>query len=138
MTTATTPSKVQGSSPTTAKNSTRVLLTCGVIASPLFVIAVLVQELTRAGFDPKRHPLSLLSLGDLGWIQVSNFIVAGALVLASAVGIRRTLAGDRAGTWGPILIGTYGVGLIWGGVFSADPAFGFPIGTPDGAPDQIS
>ncbi|HEU5107996.1 MAG TPA: DUF998 domain-containing protein [Micromonosporaceae bacterium] len=117
---------------------TRRLLACGVLAGPLFVAVVVAQELTRAGFDPKKHPLSLLSLGDLGWLQITNFVVAGALALASAFGLRRALHPGRAGTWGPILIGAYGVGLIWGGVFVADPAFGYPVGTPDAAPEQLS
>lgn len=117
---------------------TKTLLACGVIAGPLFVVTVLAQELTRAGFDPKKHPLSLLSLGDLGWLQITNFVVCGLLALASAIGLRQALRGGKAGTWGPILIGVYGVGLIWGGVFVADPAFGYPVGTPDAAPEQLS
>ncbi len=39
---------------------------------------------------------------------------------------------------GPLLIGAYGVGLIWGGVFVADPADGYPVGTPAGPPEQLS
>jgi hypothetical protein len=117
---------------------TRRLLAAGVLAGPLFVTVVVAQELTRDGFDPRKHPLSLLSLGDLGWLQITNFVVAGLLALASAVGIRRALHPGRAGTWGPPLIGAYGVGLIWGGVFVADPAFGYPVGTPDAAPEQLT
>ncbi|WP_020519894.1 DUF998 domain-containing protein [Catelliglobosispora koreensis] len=118
--------------------TTKNLLTAGVIAGPLFVITVLIQELTREGFDPKKHPLSLLSLGDLGWLQITNFVLCGVLAFASAFGMRRVLSPGRAGTWGPILIGVYGIGLIWGGVFVADPAFGYPIGTPDSAPAELS
>src|SRR5688500_14918225 len=119
-------------------SGTRALLTAGVIAGPLFVITVLIQELTRTGFDPKKHPLSLLSMGDLGWLQITNFVLCGVLAFASAFGMRRVLSLGRAGTWGPILIGVYGIGLIWGGVFVADPAFGYPVGTPDGAPAELS
>jgi hypothetical protein len=117
---------------------TRTLLTAGVLAGPLFVTVVVLQELTRDGFDPKRHPLSLLSLGDLGWIQITNFVVCGALALASAFGLRRVMRNGRGGTWVPILVGAYGIGLIWGGVFLADPAFGFPVGTPVGMPSSMS
>jgi Protein of unknown function (DUF998) len=129
---ATTPTAVATPSRTNA------LLTAGVLAGPVFVLTVLAQALTRDGFDPRRHPLSLLALGDHGWIQITNFVACGVLAFASAFGLRRALRGSRAGTWGPILIGTYGVGLVWGGVFSADPAYGFPVGTPDGAPEQLS
>jgi hypothetical protein len=117
---------------------TRTLLTAGIIAGPLFSLTVIVQELTREGFDGKKHPLSLLSLGDLGWLQITNFVLCGLLAFASAFGMRRVLHPGRAGTWGPILIGVYGVGLVWGGVFVADPAFGYPVGTPDAAPAELS
>ncbi len=61
--------------------------------------------LTHDGFDPRRHPLSLLSLDELGWIQITNFVVAGLLFVASAVGMRRVLHPGRGTTWGPLLIG---------------------------------
>jgi hypothetical protein len=117
---------------------TRALLACGVVAGPLFVAVALLQALTRDGFDPGRHPLSLLSLGELGWIQIANFVVAGLLSVAFAVGLRRVLHPGRGGTWGPLLVGAYGVGLIGGGVFIADPGAGFPPGAPAGAPEQLS
>jgi Protein of unknown function (DUF998) len=117
---------------------TRALLACGVAAGPLFIVAGLLQASTRDGFDLGRHQLSLLSLGDLGWIQTTNFVLSGLLFLGGAAGMRRVLRPDRGGTWGPLLVGGYGVGLLAAGVFAADPAFGFPPGTPEGAPDQLS
>lgn len=71
---------------------------------------VIVQSFTRAGFDLRQVPLSLLSLGDLGWIQIANFIITGLLALACAIGIRRAFAGSKGGTWGPLLIATCGLG----------------------------
>ena len=47
--------------------------------------------------------------------------------------MRRVLRGGRGGTWGPILLGIYGLGLIGAGFFTADPALGFPPGTPANA-----
>jgi hypothetical protein len=119
-----------------AEPSTRVLVTAGVVAGPLFVLVGLVQVLTREGFDLTRHPLSLLALGDLGWIQIANFIVAGVLMLAFALGARRSLGDGPGRVWAPVLFGLYGVGLVLGGAFTADPALGFPIGTPDGYPTE--
>lgn len=114
----------------------RVLVTAGVVAGPLFVVVGLVQVLTRDGFDLSRHPLSLLALGDLGWIQIANFIVAGVLMLAFAVGARPSLGGGPGRTWAPVLFAFYGLGLVLGGAFTADPALGFPAGTPDGYPTE--
>ena len=111
-----------------SKDGTAALLGCGVVAGLLFPVVVLVQAFTRPGFDLTRWAPSILSLGDLGRIQVSNFVVTGLLFVASAVGTRRVLHPGRAGTWGPLLIGIFGVGLIGGGGFVADPVNGFPPG----------
>ena len=113
-----------------AGTTTRRLLVCGGAAGPLYLTVGLAQALTREGFDMRRHALSVLSNGDLGWIQIVNFLVAGVLVIAGAVGVRRRLQPGRGGTWGPILLGLYGIGLIGSGLFVADPAPGFPPATP--------
>jgi hypothetical membrane protein len=125
-------------SPATTTNRTRALLACGVVAGPLFLAVAVLQALTRDGFDLSRHPLSLLSMGELGWIQIANFVVAGLLSVAFAVGLRRVLQPGRGGRWGPLLVGAYGVGLIMGGVFVTDAGAGFPPGAPAGAPEQLS
>ena len=109
---------------------TRVLLICGLIAGPFYIVVGLIQALTRPGFDFMRHDLSLLANGDLGWIQITNLVLTGLLVIAGAVGMRRALPAGRGRIWGPILLGIYGLGLIGAGFFTADPAFGFPPGTP--------
>jgi len=116
----------------------RNLLGCGIVAGPLFVIASLAQAFTRTGFDLGRHPISLLSLGSLGWVQIANFVVAGLLFMGCAVGLRHALHPGRAGTWGPWMYGVFGLALIAGGVFVSDPSLGFPPGTPDGVPETMS
>src|SRR5438477_1693465 len=113
---------------TKALSLTRILLLCGAIAGPLFLLTVLIQDYTRPAFDPRLYPLSLLSLGEWGWVQIANFALAGVLNLLYARGLWRRLHPGRAGTWGPLLIGAYGLGLIVVGVFRTDPANGFPPG----------
>ncbi|MCF6476250.1 DUF998 domain-containing protein [Nonomuraea sp. MG754425] len=109
------------------------------IAGPLFVLLITAQAVTREGFDPRRHPLSMLSLGELGWIQTANFLLCGALVLASVAGLRRTLApGSPGRAWGTVLLGVYGASLIWAGVFPTDPADGYPPGTAAGIPTEAT
>jgi hypothetical protein len=49
------------------------LLTLGAAAGPFYILVGLLQTLIREGFDPRRHPLSVLANGELGWIQVANF-----------------------------------------------------------------
>ncbi|GII79769.1 hypothetical protein Sru01_47510 [Sphaerisporangium rufum] len=117
----------------TPDRTTQVLLTCGALAAPLFFAAVLVQDYTRTdGYDPRRHPLSMLSLGDLGWIQSANFAVTGLLFIAFAAGLRRLRRPGHEGIWGPVLLGAFGLGLIAAGIFVPDPAWGFPPGAPAG------
>lgn len=64
---------------TGATPATRTLLNCGVIAGPLFLVVAFLHAFSREGFDLKRHPFSMLSLGDLGWIQIANFVSVGLL-----------------------------------------------------------
>lgn len=122
--------------PTTT--ATRRLLGAGVIAGPIFVITGVVQASTRDGFDLSHQPLSLLSLGDLGWIQITNFVLAGLLSLAFALGVGRALVSGPASHWAPRLLAIFGVGLIIGGAFVPDPALGYPVGTPDEIPSSMS
>lgn len=111
----------------------RALLICGVVAGPLYIIVGVIEMLTRPGFDPTRDDLSLMSNGDWGWIHISLFVLTGFLTIAGAIGMRRVLTGSPGGTWGPLLVGLYGLGLIGAGFFIADPAHGFPPGTPANA-----
>jgi hypothetical protein len=114
------------------------LVYCGVVAGPLFTVVAVVEMLTRSGFDLRRHDLSLLSNGSLGWIQISNFVLAGVLTVAAALGMRWVLRSGRGRTWAPILIAIYGIGYIGAGVFVADPMNGFPLGTLNGLPGGAS
>jgi hypothetical protein len=122
-----------------ADRVTKSLLGYGVIAGPLYVVVSLAQALTRDGFALSRHAWSLLANGDLGWLQIANFVGAGAMTVAGAAGLRRALtsgpeAAQRRGrTWAPVLLGAYGASLIGAGIFRADPALGFPVGTPETA-----
>ena len=118
--------------------TTRGLLTCGVIAGPLFVATAIAQILTRDGFDLRRHPLSLLSVGEHGWIQVTNFILAGILSILFSMGMARVLTDGPGSRWGPRFCALFGIGLVIGGIFTADPALGFPVGAPEGYPSHLT
>ncbi|WP_030911694.1 DUF998 domain-containing protein [Streptosporangium amethystogenes] len=124
--------------PGTVTPVTRTLLTCSVAAAALFTVVSLAQAFTREGFDLTRHPLSMLSTGDLGWLQIANFLVSGALTVAGAIGLRRVLRGTPGGTWAPRLILVNGVATAAAGVFVMDPGDGFPAGTPLGQPTTMS
>jgi lysylphosphatidylglycerol synthetase-like protein (DUF2156 family) len=128
MTTVTTPS--------TAADGTRTerLLAAGIVAGPVLGLTWLAQGLVRDGYDFSRHPMSLLALGEAGWVQIANFCVSGGLMLACAAGLRRTLRDGPGARWAPRLTAAIGAGLVAAGVFTADPGAGFPAGAPEGAP----
>ncbi|MET8118234.1 DUF998 domain-containing protein [Micromonospora sp. NPDC005189] len=117
---------------------TRILLGCGTVAGLLFPVLSFGQAFTRSGFDLRRHAVSSLTLGDLGWLQVIAFVGTGLLAVAFAVGLWRALRPGRAGTVGPVLVGVYGVAMVGGGIFVPDPALGWPPGAPAGLPEQVS
>ena len=99
--------------------NTKLLLLCGVIGSPLFVVVFSILSVIRPGYDPWRQNVSSLEIGELGWVQIANFIVTGLLFCAFAIGLRRALSPTGA-RWQPLLIGLVGVGLIGAGVFVPD------------------
>ena len=112
----------------------RNLLVCGIVAGPLFIAISLIQAFTRSGFDLARHPISLLGLGSLGWVQIANFVICGVLYVLGTIGLRSALQPGRGKNWGPLFIGITGVGLIVAGLFTTDAGAGFPPGAPAGAP----
>ena len=81
--------------PPLADRITKSLLGYGVIAGPIYIVAVAAQAATREGFDPTRHAASQLANGDLGWIQIVICLVAGCFVVAAHLG----KAGERGWAW---------------------------------------
>src|SRR6516164_7325351 len=132
--TPTTITRTTGVTCTTAQRVTKSLLGYGVLAGTVFEASVFIQGLTRHGFRIAHDDASLLANGPLGWIQVVTFLLAGAMTIAAAVGVRRALRSR----WAPRLIGLYGAGLMAAGVFRADPADGFGPGAPAGRAAHIS
>ena len=118
-------------------SASRRLLLAGVAAGPVFLTAGLLQAATREGFDLERHALSQLALGPGGWVQVVNFLLAGALLVVASRGLRAALGPGVGAVWGPRLVAGFGAGMLIAGAFVADPAYGFPVGTAEG-PGQVS
>jgi Protein of unknown function (DUF998) len=112
----------------------RALLWCGAIGALLFIVVFLIQDAVPAirppGYNPLRHQVSSLAIGQFGWIQVANFLTTGVLLLAFAVGLPPALRRYNGGIWAPVLVGLIAIGLIGAGVFTADPLSGYPPGTP--------
>lgn len=130
MSVTTPPTAVAAPPPAQRPRRTRRLWT-GIVAGPLFLAVALVAGFIREDYDPARHPVSSLSIGPGGWVQIANFIVAGLLTLVFAVRLRTGLKASGRRTFaGPLLIGVWAVGLLGAGVFVGDPISGYPAGTP--------
>jgi hypothetical protein len=108
--------------------ATRLLLACGAIGSLLNIIVLLILGATRPGYNAWQIPDSSLELGEGGWMQITNYIVCGVLLLGFAIGLRRVLRTGRGSTWGPILFGIFGLTFIGIGIFVTDPVLGYPPG----------
>jgi hypothetical protein len=96
------------------------------MAGPLFGISAGLNGALRPGYDPWRHPISSLALGERGWIQKTTFVAVGALGLAGAAGLRSS--GPR---WGTLALATWSAALVGAGLFDTDPVNGYP---PDASP----
>lgn len=68
---------------------------------------------------------------------MTNFVVTGVLWSAASVGLRRALRGPGS-VWAPRLVLVFGAALAAGGAFRMDAAFGFPPGTPQGTPPEVT
>ncbi len=101
------------------------LLLCGVVGPPLFIMTFLIEGATRPGYSWYRNYVSSLATGDGGWVQIANFLVWGTLAAAFAIGV------IRVGLITPgILLLLYGAGLLVAGIFITDPSLGYPPGAP--------
>jgi hypothetical protein len=105
---------------------TRGLLWSGVAAGPVFVTVFAIEGARRPGYLSARHPVSSLSLGPRGWVQVANFTAAGTLFLAGAAGLARTRDAVVGTRLVPALIGAAGAGLLISAAFPTDPVGGYP------------
>ena len=109
-------------------------LVLGIVGTTGFVVTFLVDGATRPGYQPRRHAVSALALGDRGWVQTANFVVGGGLVTASSPGIHA--ATDTV--WLPAVVAVFGLALVASGLFPMEPMRGYPPGAAEGKPESTS
>jgi hypothetical membrane protein len=110
-----------------ARTSRQLWLIAGALAALLFTVVYLVEGITRPGYSAWRQPVSDLSVGPGGEVQVVSFIICGLLFIGFASELK------RASRWAAILVAIAGVGLVIAGVFVTDPIRGYPPGSTDRA-----
>ena len=108
--------------------STKKLLISGIIAGSLFTLSWLIVGATREGYNPLRHPISSLSIGNHGWTQITTFLVVGTLLFGFAIALMRVLKSQGVSVWGARIIALCAIGLIGAGLFVSDPLSGYPSG----------
>jgi hypothetical protein len=109
----------------------RLLLRCGLIAGPLFIGGVLIQGVAREDYSPLRHPVSTLSLGPGGAVQIANFALTGGLSEGFVIGLTRTLGAQLGTRAGPVFLGAAAGGILGAAAFATDPVSGYPPETLD-------
>ena len=117
-----------------ASPAMRLLIACGALGPIVFIVAFLIEGATRPGYSAWHNFVSDLSESSLGWMQVASFLFCGALVVCFAIGLRRVIRSGKGATWGPLLLGAFGLSLIVAGLFVTDPSLGYyPRGSPAGS-----
>jgi hypothetical protein len=129
---------------TSPNPGSRALLASGIATGALIEVVLWADGATRPGYSLWHHGASQLGTGDRAWLQTVNFVLAGLLLAAFALGLRRTLKSGPGATWGPRMLATAAAGLVLAGLVPTDPALGYPPGqqttgvTTGGAVHQVA
>lgn len=94
----------------------------------LFTFVYTLDGISLPGYDAIKRPTSDLSLGPNGWIQITNFLLLGILMIGLAIAVRSSRSPLSNSTWIPRLLCLFGVGLVIAGLFLTDPTQGYPPG----------
>lgn len=113
------------------------LLAGSVIGPVIFTAICLIDGLHQPGYHWLSQPMSALSLGPGGRVQVVNFVLLGLGTCVSSLAWRPALADGRGSRWYPRLVMLSGLALIGAGVFAADPGGGYPAGGPAAASPSV-
>jgi hypothetical protein len=93
----------------------------GILAPAIFVSVFTVEGIFRSGYDPLKMYISALSLGNRGWIQISNFILLGLLLFIFTLGLSKEFQTGKASRGGIITLYIISVLFLISGPFVMDP-----------------
>jgi len=108
----------------------KTLALAGIIAPVGFSTLVIVQGFLLPDYSHVKMLISALAAWPTGWIQILNFCVSGALIVAFAFGLHMGVEPTRRGTIAVALLAAGGVGVIGAGVFPWKMVDGVPTETP--------
>ena len=98
----------------------------GIIGPALFVTVFTLEGALRPGYNALSTYVSALSLGPRGWIQMTNFVVFGVLLLAFTRAVAAEFRDGKASRGGLILLTIIGFCYLLSGPFIMDPT-GTPL-----------
>src|SRR5262245_12611172 len=104
----------------------RTLALAGIIGPIWFTTLVVVQGFLQPEYSHVRLPISALAAWPTGWIQNLNFYVVGALTIAFAYALHRSVAPARQGSLGGALLVLGVIGLWLAGTFAWPRLHGVP------------
>jgi uncharacterized protein DUF998 len=120
-----------------APGAARPLLWAGVVGPPLFVAVFMVDGLIHPAYNPVTDFVSELSRGELGWLQIINFLFLAAALLTFAVGIYWGARRGPGSVAGAALFAIMGASLVVAGLAVTD-AHTSTVQTPAGTLHNIS
>lgn len=102
----------------------RHLALAGVLGPPLFVAVFSLAGWMRDDYSAMRQEVSALGIGPTSWLQNTNFVVFGVLLLLFAVAFAAGMRGELDRRW-LLTIGTLlvlsGTGVMLSGLFTMAP-----------------
>lgn len=93
----------------------------GIIGPVLFVGVFTVEGLLRPGYNALSMYISALSLGPRGWVQITNFIVLGLLLLAFTNGVMSEFGQIKSARAGHYILAILCFLYLLSGPFVTDP-----------------
>lgn len=115
---------MQVQAPRSGTSRLRHLALGGVLGPPLFIAVFTLSGWMRPGYSPLRQEVSALGVGAASWLQNSNFIGFGLLLVLFAVAFADGMRGALSRRWRLamlILLLLSGTGMMLSGLFPMTP-----------------
>ena len=93
----------------------------GILAPTIFVGVFSIEGALRNGYDPLKMYISALSLGNRGWIQISNFLILGFLLFIFTLGLSKEFQTGKASRGGIMTLYVISALFFISGPFVMDP-----------------
>jgi hypothetical membrane protein len=93
----------------------------GILGSAMFVTVFAIEGALRPGYRPLSTYVSALSIGPRGWVQITNFIVSGTLLLVFARGLAIKFKKEKTSQASAVLVAIIASGILFSGPFVMDP-----------------